>query len=86
MNFATQIAAISAPVITGYFARAQQFRRFFALAPLFSPSALLATFLASANCASSPNQLITPDQTALLPRTAILPVQEMIRTVEIHWR
>jgi MFS family permease len=34
MNFATQIAAISAPVITGYFARAHNFGGSFALAAI----------------------------------------------------
>jgi MFS transporter, ACS family, D-galactonate transporter len=34
MNFATQVAAISAPVITGYFARAHNFRGSFALAAI----------------------------------------------------
>ena len=34
MNFATQIAAISAPVITGYFARAHNFGGSFALAAM----------------------------------------------------
>jgi dipeptide/tripeptide permease len=34
MNFATQIAAISAPVVTGYFARAHNFAGAFAVAAI----------------------------------------------------
>jgi ACS family D-galactonate transporter-like MFS transporter len=34
MNFATQLAAISAPIITGYFARAHNFGGSFALAAI----------------------------------------------------